>query len=149
MKFNWGTGIVLAFVLFVSFIMFFIIKVQSDSKYDNDLVVENYYAHDLKYNDEMLRVQNSNELVVKPVIGIKENKIQINFPSEFDSKLVQGTVQLYRASDKKLDFLIPIELSNSQMLVTNEKLIKGLWQVRLEWEYQGKKYLTTKELYLN
>ena len=149
MKMNWGTGIVLSFVLFVAFIMFFIIKVQSDSKYDNDLVVENYYTHDLKYNDEMERVQNSNELKEKPVIGIKENKIQVTFPAEFDSKQIAGTVQLYRASDKKLDFTLPIVLENSQMLVSDAKLIKGLWQVHIEWQYQGKKYLTNKELYLN
>jgi hypothetical protein len=37
---NWGTSIVVAFVLFMSFIMYFVIKVQSNSKYDNELVVE-------------------------------------------------------------------------------------------------------------
>ena len=39
MKINWGTGIVIAFALFMSFILFFVFKVQSDSKYDNELDV--------------------------------------------------------------------------------------------------------------
>ena len=43
MKINWGTGIVIAFALFMSFILYFVFKVQSDSKYDNELVTEDYY----------------------------------------------------------------------------------------------------------
>jgi len=42
-KINWGTAIVIAFALFMSFILFFVFKVQSDSKYDNELVTEEYY----------------------------------------------------------------------------------------------------------
>ena len=40
MKINWGTGIVIAFALFISFILYFVFSVQSNSKYDNELVVE-------------------------------------------------------------------------------------------------------------
>ena len=39
-KIGWGTSIVIAFAMFMTFILYFVIKVQSDSKYDNDLVVE-------------------------------------------------------------------------------------------------------------
>ena len=34
MKINWGTGVVIAFALFMSFILYFVFKVQSNSKYD-------------------------------------------------------------------------------------------------------------------
>ena len=40
MKLNWGKAIVIAFALFITFIMYFVLKVQSDSKYDNELVTE-------------------------------------------------------------------------------------------------------------
>ncbi|HRL72529.1 MAG TPA: FixH family protein, partial [Flavobacterium sp.] len=58
MKINWGVGIVIAFGLFITFILYFVVMVQSDSKYDNDLVVEEYYKHDAKFGDEMARIQN-------------------------------------------------------------------------------------------
>ena len=52
MKINWGVGIVIAFGLFITFILYFVVMVQSDSKYDNDLVVEEYYKHDeCKHSD--------------------------------------------------------------------------------------------------
>nr|HRM12701.1 FixH family protein [Flavobacterium sp.] len=59
MKINWGVGIVIAFGLFITFILYFVVMVQSDSKYDNDLVVEEYYKHDAKFGDEMARIQNA------------------------------------------------------------------------------------------
>ena len=66
MKINWGTGIVIAFALFISFILYFVFTVQSNSKYDNELVVEEYYKHDAKFGEEMVRIQNAQELTRKP-----------------------------------------------------------------------------------
>ena len=40
MKINWGTGIVIAFGLFIIFILSFVYKVQSNQKYDNELVTK-------------------------------------------------------------------------------------------------------------
>ena len=69
MKISWGTGIVIAFGLFITFILYFVFTVQSDSKYDNELVVEEYYKHDVHFQDEMVRIQNAHDLKVKPVIN--------------------------------------------------------------------------------
>ena len=62
MKISWGTGIVIAFGLFITFILYFVFTVQSDSKYDNELVVDEYYKHDAHFGDEMTRVQNVADL---------------------------------------------------------------------------------------
>src|SRR6187431_2096583 len=102
-KFNWGTSIVIAFALFISFIMYFVLKVQSDSKYDNDLVVEEYYKHDVHFQDEMARIQNAHDLKEKPSISVDANGVSIVFPADFTPKDIKGTVSLYRASNKKFD----------------------------------------------
>lgn len=149
MKINWGTGIVIAFVLFISFILYFVLKVQSDSKYDNDLVVEDYYVHDMGFSDEMKRVQNAHDLKAKPEINLTDAGVKVTFPESFNQKEIKGTVTLYRASNKKLDFISDIKLENSTMLITDQKLIQGVWTVNMEWEYQGKKYLTKEEIYVH
>jgi hypothetical protein len=53
MKFNWGTGIVLAFIGFISFIMYFIIIMMTDNTYDHDLVTENYYKQELEFQNDI------------------------------------------------------------------------------------------------
>jgi nitrogen fixation protein FixH len=145
---NWGTSIVIAFVLFASFISYFIIKVQTESKYDNDLVVEEYYKHDAKFGDEMIRKQNAADLEIKPIIHNDAAGISVVFPNQFIPKNIQGKVSLYRPSNKKLDFEIPISLSNSSLLIPKSNLVGGRWDINMEWQYEGKSYLTEETVYI-
>lgn len=147
MKINWGTGIVIAFALFISFILYFIIKVQSNPKYDNELVVEEYYKHDAKYGDEMVRIQNAQDLKQKPIITKTSEGITIVFPDVFVSKEIKGKVSFYRPSDKKFDFMVPLSLSSSTLNVPKEKLLGGRWDINMEWQYEGKQYLTKEVVY--
>jgi hypothetical protein len=148
MKINWGTGIVIAFALFMTFILYFVFKVQSDSKYDNELVVEEYYKHDVHFGDEMVRIQNAHDLAQKLVITNTPEGITIVFPDTFVPKNIKGNVSLYRPSNKKLDFEVPISLSNSTLLIPKKSLVGGQWDINMEWQYDGKSYLTKETIYL-
>jgi nitrogen fixation protein FixH len=148
MKVNWGTGIVIAFALFITFILYFVFSVQSNSKYDNELVVEEYYKHDAKFGDEMARVQNAQDLPQKPQIKNTSEGITIVFPDVFVPKDIKGKVAFYRPSNKKFDFDVPISLSGSILNVPKEKLLGGRWEINMEWQYQGKQYLTKEVVYI-
>ena len=150
MKINWGTAIVIAFTLFISFILYFVIKVQSDSKYDNDLVVEEYYKYDANFGEEMKRVQNAEDLAEKPVITAVENGVTIVFPKALVPQKIKGKVSLYRPSNKKLDFVIPISLSDATtLLIPKKSLAGGRWDINMEWQYDGKLYLSKETIYVN
>lgn len=149
MKINWGTGIVIAFALFMSFILYFVFEVQSNSKYDNDLVVEEYYKHDSHFQDEMARIQNAHDLQQRPSITYTEKGVKIAFPTTFENDKIKGNVLLYRPSNKKFDFDTQIALTNSALLIPQKKLIKGRWDVNMEWEYKGTKYLSKEVIYVN
>ena len=149
MKINWGTSIVIAFALFITFILYFVFQVQSNSKYDNDLVVEEYYKHDAHFGDEMKRIQNANDLVQKPIITVSKVGITIAFPKEFAPIKIKGIVSLYRPSNKKLDFEVPISISNPTLLIPNSNLVGGRWDINMEWQYEGKPYLTKETIYIN
>jgi hypothetical protein len=148
MKINWGTGIVIAFAIFIIFILYFVFSVQSNSKYDNELVVEEYYKYDAKFGDEMVRIQNAQDLSQKPKILNDSNGITIVFPEAFVANKLKGTVSFYRPSNKKFDFVVPISLSHFSLNVPKEKLLVGRWDINMEWEYQGKQYLTKEIIYV-
>ena len=148
MKINWGTSIVIAFALFMTFILYFVFQVQSNSKYDNDLVVEEYYKHDAHFGEEMIRIQNANNLVKKPIITVSKLGITIVFPNDFEPKNIKGKVSLYRPSNKKLDFEVPISLSNPTLLIPVSNLVGGRWDINMEWQYFGKQYLTKEIIYI-
>ena len=150
MKISWGTGIVIAFGLFITFILYFVFTVQSDSKYDNELVVEEYYKHDAHFGDEMARVQNAADLAQKPSINSVSNGIEITFSKFFVPKNIKGNVSLYRPSNKKLDFEISISLFNTTtLLIPKKSLAGGRWDINMEWQYEGKSYLTKETIYIN
>ena len=144
---NWGTGIVISFVLFMSFILYFVIKVQSSSKYNNELVVEEYYKKDAHFETEMVQLQNAHDLAQQPQISVNAQGISVVFPKQFDPAKMKGIVSLYRPSNKKLDFEIPISTSSSTLLIPKKSLVGGLWDITLSWEYEGKSYQSQQNLY--
>ena len=147
MKINWGTGIVIAFGLFMTFILFFVFKVQTNSKYDNELVIEDYYQQELKVQGNIEKSQNANALEQKVKISKSVEGITIEFPSDFDFQAIKGKVSLYRPSNQKLDFEIPISLSTSHLLIPKSNLVGGLWDITIEWEYNEVDYLNKESVY--
>ena len=149
MKLNWGTSIVIAFGLFMSFILFFVVKVQTNSKYDNELVVKEYYKHDATFGNELAMMQRTHELKQQPVVTKTEEGIQIQFPASYNASNTKGIVSLYRSSNQKLDFEVPISLSGSTLLIPKKSLVGGRWDINMDWQYEGKSYLTKETIYIN
>ncbi|WP_296383013.1 FixH family protein [Winogradskyella sp.] len=141
MKINWGTAIVIAFVCFIAFIMYFVISMSTDKKYGHDLVVEDYYQQELKFQTDIDKEANSKSLDSNISWTKTNNGIQINFPKNLDLKQIKGTVFLYRPSNKHLDFEIPISLSNHTLLIPDKRLLGGRWNIKVDWEYNNNAYL--------
>ena len=143
-KLNWGVGIVITIACFIGFIMFFVIKMSTDKKYDHDLVTEEYYKQELAYQDQIDAQQNSARLAKNIQVEVTAEGIQILFPSE--KKDIKGEVSLYRPSNKKLDIEIPISLENQQMLIPAEKLVEGKYKLSINWKSNETTYLYKKDL---
>jgi len=147
MKINWGKGIVIAIALFMCFILYFVVKVQSDTQYDNEMVTEQYYKKEKLVQGNIESIQNANSLTEKVAITKTVNGVVVNFPKEFDYSKIKGKVSLYRPSNQKLDFEIPISLSGFDLLIPKNNLVDGLWGISIAWEYEGKSYLNKEEIY--
>lgn len=126
MKINWGTGIVIAFALFMAFILSFVYKVQSNQKYDNELVTKEYYKKEATVQIDIEKKQHANALKNLVVIKKVDQGIIIEFPSDFDYSKIKGKVSLYRPSSQKLDFEINISLSSPYLLIPKSNLTGGL-----------------------
>jgi len=148
MKINWGMGIVIAFVLFMSFILYFVFLVQSDKKYDNQLVLNDYYKHEMNLENQQQKERNANNLTTKLSIIESEKGVEIVFPNQFDFKKIEGKIVLYRPSDQKSDFEIPISLSSSIFFVPIDLLAKGRWDISVDWQYENITYLNKKNISL-
>lgn len=146
MKINWGTGIVLAFIGFISFIMYFIITMNVDKKYDHDLVTEDYYAEELAYQEDIDKLKNSNELTENVSFKKSDEGLLISFPKNIDFNKISGKVFLYRPSNKHLDFDTAISLSKPYLLIPDKRLVDGRWNIKIDWQYKGKSYLLKESI---
>jgi nitrogen fixation protein FixH len=146
MKINWGTGIVIAIALFMAFILYFVLKVQSDSTYDHELVTEEYYKKELDFQNQINKSQNTKDNGYEVKIQKGAEGIQIVFPDALNKKLIKGKVSFYRPSDQRLDFEYQISNSETDLLIPNKSLVGGRWDISIDWEYEGKKFLTQETI---
>ena len=146
MKINWGTGIVLAFVAFISFIMYFVIIMSTDSKYDRELVTEEYYKKELAFQDQINKEQRAKNMGFTPIINKIDNGLVVRFPEKYNPTEISGSLFLYRPSNKKLDFEMPISVSSLNTIIPSQHLLNGRWNIEINWTYKGKEYFYKEEL---
>lgn len=146
MKIHWGTGIVLAFIAFISFIMFFVVRMNVQKKYDHDLVTDSYYEAELQYQKDINKQQNAQKLSQNITTTQTKAGIEITFPETFAVENIKGKVFLYRPSNKQFDFEIPISLSNHTLLIPDNRLLDGRWNLTVDWTYDDEKYMYKEEI---
>lgn len=141
MKINWGTGIVLAFIGFISFIMYFVINMNIKKQYDHDLVTESYYEAELAYQGDIDKLKNAQELSENISWERISSGIILKFPKSLTEEKIKGKVFLYRPSSKQYDFEMHISLSDHTLLIPDNRLLDGRWDIKVDWNYDGKSYM--------
>lgn len=141
MKINWGTGIVLAFIGFISFIMYFVITMNVDKNLEHDLVIEDYYGQELTFQDDLNKLENAKKLSENISYKLTEDGLLIVFPAHLDITKITGNVFLYRPSNKQLDFETDISLSEHNLLIPDKRLVDGRWNIKVDWKYNNDSYL--------
>lgn len=141
MKINWGTAIVIAFVGFISFIVFFVVRMSLDNSANHDLVTEEYYKAELGFQKEIDAENNARDNSVRLKTKKTEEGWVVIFPNSIDFKKITGIVSLYRPSNKQLDFDLDLNLSDAHLLIPDKRLLDGRWDIKVFWQYEGENYL--------
>lgn len=146
MKINWGTAIVLVFIGFISFIMYFVVKMNTNKKYEHDLVTKDYYKQELAFQKEIDAEKNANALEKNVVVEKTNLGLVVSFPKDKNINDIKGSIFLYRPSNKQLDFEIPIALQNHTLIIPDENMIEGRWNITVDWKYNGIAYMLKKSI---
>lgn len=129
---KWSTGIFLFYTLFVVVLL---LVLRKSMQFDNSLVTDNYYEHDLKYQEQYDKLANSQALNQK--LFFEKNKeseqLILTFPKGFED--IQGTILFFRPSDSSKDFELSIRPDkDNEQIISTAKLEKGLWRVKVNWQ---------------
>ena len=110
------------------------------------LVSDNYYEKSLSYQNEIdkqIRTKSLNEQVK---INFNEAVITISVPSNYLSKDISGEIFFYRPSNPKLDFALPLQLTEGSQTIPVERLEKGFWRIKLNWTMNGNGYYNERAI---
>lgn len=144
MKINWGTGITVALVLFMGFIVTLVVIISGKSV---ELVSENYYDLEINYEDRIIATSNGQEFKDSIDITQFNGNVFIQFPNQFNSKNTKGQVHLYRANDVAMDVKMPFDqLKEHQIIIPESDISKGKYQVQISWKNKKNNYYIAKSI---
>jgi nitrogen fixation protein FixH len=135
MKFNWGHGIAIFLVIFVVTTVSVVVKISTDETYDNELVSEDYYGDELKYQEEIDKSENAKKLSASITYRVSKEGVTLIFPHDFDFQKITGVIDMKRPSKQILDFKMNVKIDSTyQMLIPSEKAIQGKWNMVIDWK---------------
>jgi len=141
LKINWGTGIVIAMLSFMIFILSFVYKAVAVDEYQHELVSEDYYKDELHYQEEIDKLNNAQTLSQDVILTNSKKGVIIKFPEDIEQASIVGSIYFQRLSNEKLDFTEQIKLNDYHQLIPDERLVSGKWIVKVDWETKQEKYL--------
>lgn len=139
---NWGKSIVLAFVLFALFIG---VLVTISVRQDVPLVAANYYEQELRYQEQIDRMKNTDQLAVKPVIEVVEGSLEVRYPAM--AEITSGEVELFRPSDARLDRKYSLLPDATVQRIDLAGLPGGMYKAKMRWSQGGKEYYLERTIY--
>ncbi len=134
---NWGTKIIIVYILFVIGIMFLIFK---SSNQNIDLVTPDYYAKELVYQNTIEARNRTNSLSEKIKVNQLDSFIVIQLPTEMSTSNVKASITLYCPSDKQKDVHFNQSTRNAMIHLPISTVSKGYYELQIDWNTNGQRY---------
>lgn len=128
MKLNWGTGIAIFYTIFVLFTGFMVYKAFGE---DFDLVTEDYYAQEIKFQNKIDSKERAEKLEGTLQTIVEGKNLKVLFPQK-DVELI-GSINCFRPSDETKDFTEKFDITDGSFTIPLNKFIKGKYLIKVEW----------------
>ena len=137
---NWGHGLTISFVLFAAFMAWLVV---GSFQQKIDLVTDEYYEAELKYQDRMDEIQN-NTPETSISVQQEDSRIQLIFPEVPE----ESGIHLYRPSDSRHDRHFSVEEGAQKATIELAGLVKGYYILKMTWTVDGKRFYQEKGVYI-
>ena len=141
---NWGKGLTIAIIAFMSFILYMVITLMT--KGNADLVSEDYYKKEIEYEKEITALKNSENTTEKVTINDKGEFIVFQFPITKEIDNIE--IHLLRPNNDKADLTFS-EKDTKNVMIEKKKLEKGIYKASIKYNSEGQPFLQKAELNIN
>ena len=139
-KSKWGWGM---FGLYGGFVVFILAIVFFCAMQDIQLVANDYYEQELVYQGQIDKVNRTGALstALTVVYDKLDQQIEIAFPTDLDLSTLNGTVTLFRPSNARYDQTLAVQVDDfGRQFIETDKLMPGLWKVKIDWQVGEAEY---------
>jgi hypothetical protein len=139
LQLNWGQKIAIVYSSFVCF-MLFLVFLTANQKHE--LVTGDYYAKELRFQEELDIKQQTKALGQQPGWKVGSTSVTFTFPMALSAKGVSADIVLYKASDSRMDRAFHVSVPATGVYVLPSSQIgAGRYKLILSWQAGGKKYI--------
>ena len=136
---NWGHGLAIALGSFIIFILFLIL-IFPMGKQNAEMISNNYYEEELKYQDVIDAKNNAAKLEKTPTYKATSEGILISFPDNIKVDKDIANFVLFRTEDSNLDVKKEVTLQHNLFLIPKKVISKGSYTLKLKWTENKKPY---------
>ncbi len=130
---NWGHYITITFIAFAVMILSFAYRA---SQQNIDLVYDDYYERELKYDETMGKMKNTRDHKKELHYTLSASEIKVQCDSCLDMK---GTIHFFWPNDSKYD--VSFEMDQNHLNVSKATFKKqGKFKAVAEWTCNGIEY---------
>lgn len=141
---NWGTKLLIAIVIFMSFIF---VLVYLSAQNQIDLVEKDYYPKGLKYQDRIDEIQNAAPFKDSFLIEKINKQVVVSYTV---LKADTGSIYFFRPSDNTLDMTYKFQPDTTgRMFFDADKFKKGKYLVKVFWKESDKGFYIEKTFNFN
>jgi len=145
MKFNWGHKILIVYLVFVGGILLLVFK---SSQQKVDLVQQDYYGAELKYQEVINATKHASELGIDLGLVVRGSFLHITLPPIFQQSETKGEVHLYCIADEKGDLKKKFKSNNGEFDLELLTTMKGNYTLKLTVQNRGVNYYFEKKILL-
>ncbi len=128
-------------ILYLGFMAIILTLVTLSMKNSDELVAADYYSQELKYQDKIDAINNTNTLTESISHEINDKAIALSLPVGFKPAEVNGEIYFFCPSNSKFDLKIKMNFDASGKQVIAKYLLKpSAYKMNLTWTTGGKKY---------
>lgn len=136
---NWGHGLAIALGCFMLFILF-LIFIFPMGKQNAEMISNNYYEEELKYQDIIDAKNNAAKLEKTPTYKATTEGLLITFPETIKVDENVANFILFRTEDSNLDVKKEVTLQHNLFLIPAKVISKGSYTLKLKWTENKKPY---------
>lgn len=144
---NWGVKIAVMYLAFVALILVLVFTCLGQN---TELEYKDYYAREIKYQDQIDARANAIALSGPIDYAVADHQINLQVPTELVGNDTEGTIELLRPSNSKLDrtYTVKLDAAGHQSIL-DPTLEKGVYKMLIRLSKNHKDYFKEAIITLN